>query len=35
MKTVFEARKALFETLTEDQKAAIDNLMPGPFGHHG
>jgi hypothetical protein len=34
MKTVFEARKALYETLTDQQKETIDNYMPGPFGHH-
>lgn len=35
MKTVFEARKALVETLTDKQKEAMESFMPGPFGHHG
>lgn len=34
MKAVFEARKALYETLTEQQKATVNNYLPGPFGHH-
>jgi hypothetical protein len=35
MKSVVEARKALFETLTEEQKQSMENFMPGPFGPHG
>ena len=35
MKTVFQTRKALIDTLTEDQKKTLYNFMPGPFGHRG
>jgi hypothetical protein len=35
MKKVFEARKALYETLTEKQKETMKNSMPGPFSQHG
>jgi len=34
MQTVFDAHKALYDTLTEQQKATFNNHMPGPFGHH-
>ena len=34
MKTVYDAQQALYGTLTQQQKATFDNLMPGPFGHH-
>jgi hypothetical protein len=35
MKTVFEARKVLVETLSEDQKKAMENVMSRHLGHHG
>ncbi len=34
MKTVFVARKALYETLTEPQKETMKGFMSGSFGHH-
>lgn len=34
MKAVFESRKALYETLTDEQKETVDKYTPGPFGHH-
>jgi len=34
MKTVYDAQQTLYSTLTQQQKATFDNLMPGPFGHH-
>ena len=33
MKTVYDARQALYDTLTQQQKATFDNLMPGPVEH--
>jgi hypothetical protein len=35
MRSIHEARKALFNTLTDEQKKILENFMPGPFGHHG
>jgi hypothetical protein len=35
MQAVFEARKALIDTLTEEQKATMQNFMHDHVGHHG
>lgn len=34
MKAIFEARKALYGSLTKQQKQTIDKYMPGLYGHH-
>jgi len=34
MQAVHNAQQALYDTLTEQQKATINNFRPGPFGHH-
>jgi hypothetical protein len=34
MQSVFEARKALYDTLTEQQQETMSGFMPGPLGNH-